>query len=107
MKNPYKLIIALVASIFLSSCASTEKVKVKITANNPDIHIDGKYIGNTEFDQLNVYLTPGEHTIRATRSGWEPQEIVVVVLPKGDASVPVHGESDIQHTFRLNLKKKE
>jgi hypothetical protein len=110
MKNPYKLMIALVASIFLSSCASTEKVKIRFhtTAGAaPNIYIDGKLIGAADFNALTIDLTPGEHQIRAVSPEWETVEITIHVKPKGEASVQSTDNSAVQQTFRIDQKKKE
>ena len=102
---------ALVFVLFAAGCATTpkEKIMVKITANNPvnpNIYINDVFVGNTEFDQIDVNLEAGEHTVRAEREGWETVEKIITVLPKGDSVVAQPNGRTVQQTFRLVLKKK-
>ena len=110
MKKAVKLLIVIGACVFLSSCASQEKVKVAIRMVSPvvaNIYIDDKLIGATDFNQLTIDLKPGEHQVRAVRPEYETAEITVHVQPKGEASVQSANNAGIQQLFLINLKKKE
>ena len=98
------------ACVFLSSCASPEKVKIRFYTTPPavpNIYIDGKLIGAADFNALTIDLTPGEHQIRAVSPGWETVEITIHVKPKGEASVQSTDNSAVQQTFRIEQEKKE
>ena len=113
MKNTVKLLVVIAACVFLSSCASQEKVKVRFRTTGtseggqPNIYIDDKLIGAADFNQLTIDLKPGKHQVRAVSPGWETLEITIHVQPKGEASVQSANNAGIQQLFRLNLKKKE
>jgi hypothetical protein len=112
MKTKLTLLVAtLVIVLFGTGCATTpkEKTMVKITANNPvnpNIYINDVFIGNTEFDHIDVMLEVGEHTVRAEREGWESVEKVITVLPKGESIVQQPNGRTVQQTFRFTLKRK-
>ena len=90
MKNTVKLLVVIAACVFLSSCASQEKVNIGFVTTPlgiaPNIYIDGKLIGKADFNALTIYLKPGEHQVRAVSPGWETAEITIHVQPKGKAS---------------------
>ena len=121
MKKAVKLLTVIGACVFLSSCASQEKVKVAFRTLPPgavaNIYIDGKLIGAADNNQLTIDLKPGEHQVRAVTdetlagTAYETAEITVHVKPKGEASVKsapgTSNNAGIQQLFLINRKKKE
>ena len=117
MKKAVKLLFSIGALVFLSSCASQEKVKVMFHTTPlgvaPNIYIDGKLIGKADFNALTIYLKPGEHQVRAVKPGleggkrWADAEITILVLPKGKASVQSANNRGIQQAFEIHQKEKE
>jgi hypothetical protein len=115
MKNTVKLLVVIAACVFLSSCASQEKVKVRFRTLPlgavANIYIDDKLIGAADNNQLTIDLKPGEHQVRAVTPEYETAEITVHVKPKGEASVKsapgTSNNAGIQQLFLINRKKKE